>query len=270
MLFIANNISTRNMKVERIFRQAKEKRWKGCQEESDALRATVGQCINAGADILEINVQQRYDLPEAMDFAVSAIQEVTERQLCLSTNSAAALKAGLDVCQRPPIANYLSFDIVRLKDMLPPIAGKSACVILLVSDPTSPVDAREMVQRAAVLIGSVNEAGISNENIFVDPGLIHTTSDAGQHHLKEVMDFLRTLPEVADPQVKSTCWLANCSAGAPRWLRPTIETALLPMLSGAGISSVFLDVLQRDNRQAMRLIKIFNNEMVYADSELEL
>lgn len=47
-----------------------------------------------------------------------------------------------------------------------------------------------------------------------------------------------------------------------------IESALLPMLAGAGLSSVFLDVLRRENRRAMRLINIFTNHVVYADAEL--
>jgi hypothetical protein len=41
------------------------------------------------------------------------------------------------------------------------------------------------------------------------------------------------------------------------------------MLAGVGLSSVFLDVLRKNNRQALRLIKVFNNEVVYSDSELE-
>jgi hypothetical protein len=41
------------------------------------------------------------------------------------------------------------------------------------------------------------------------------------------------------------------------------------MLAGAGLSSVFLNVLSKENRRAIRLIKIFNNEVVYSDSEVE-
>ncbi len=111
-------------------------------------------------------------------------------------------------------------------------------MVLLVSDPAAPTDAREMLRKTAILVGAANETGIPNDDIFVDPGLIHITSELGQRHLVEIMEFLRRLPEVTEPPVKSTCWLANSSAGAPRRLRPVIETALLPMLAGAGLSSV--------------------------------
>ena len=115
-----------------------------------------------------------------------------------------------------------------------------------------------------------NEAGIPDARIMVDPGLIHVTGDIGQRHLGQVFEFLRALPDATEPAVKSTVWLANSSAGAPRRLRPAIEIALLPMLAGYGLGAVFLNILQRLNRRTARLINIFSNEVVYSDSQVEL
>ncbi|NWF77773.1 MAG: dihydropteroate synthase [Chloroflexi bacterium] len=270
MFVIANNITTRNSVVNQIFRQAKAGGWVKNQQAIIMLQDLTEQCITTGADALEINIQQYHDLPEAMKFAVNAVQETTNLQLCLSTNSAEALEAGLRACKRPPLINYISIDEAKLRQMLPLIANHGASVVLLVSTPTAPTDAHEMLRKTAILVGAANEVGIPNDSIFVDPGLIHITSDMGQRHLTEVMEFLRVLPDATEPPVKSTCWLANCSAGAPKRLRPAIETTLLPMLAGTGLSSVFLDVLQRENRRALRMIKIFNNEVIYSNSEAEL
>ncbi len=178
--------------------------------------------------------------------------------------------AGLRACKNPPLVNYVSVNEAKLREMLPLIARHVASVILLVSEPSAPSDAREMLHKTAILVGAANETGIPNDDIFVDPGLIHVTGDMGQRHLVEVMEFLRSLPDATEPPVKSTCWLSNSSTGAPRRLRPVMENALLSMLAGAGLSSVFLNILRRDNRRAIRLIKIFTNELVYSDSEAEL
>jgi cobalamin-dependent methionine synthase I len=269
MFVIANNITTRDAGVAGIFRQARDEEWKAGAA-GRALGDLARQCAAAGASALEINLQQHFDTPEAMRFAVRAVQPAADLQLCLSANNAAALEAGLAECRRPALANYLSVNEARLKEMLPVIAGHKAGVVLLVSDPAAPGDAREMLQRTAILVGAVNETGITNDRILVDPGLVHVTADIGQRHLVEVFEFLRALPDATDPPVKSTCWLANCSTGAPRRLRPAIETALLPMLAGTGLSSVFMNVLQRLNRRTARLVGIFNNEVVYTDSEIEL
>ena len=64
--------------------------------------------------------------------------------------------------------------------------------------------------------------------------------------------------------------MGNASVGAPERLRPVIETALLPMLAGLGLSSVFMDVLQRENMRTLRLVKIFNNETIYAEGDIVL
>ncbi len=269
MFLIANNITTRNAGVKGIFRQAEKEGWDIGSEPARELQEIARQCAAAGAHALEINTQQHFDKPEAMEFGVKVVQKVTDLQLCLSTNSSEALDAGLLACKHPPLVNYLSLDEARLREMLPVIVKHGAGAVILVSDPSAPADAREMLQKAAILVGAASGAGILAGSILVDPGLIHITSAVGQRHLVEVLEFLRSLPDALEPQLKTTCWLSNGSTGAPKRLRPPIEAALLPLLVGAGLSTVFLDILQRKNRRVARLIKIFNNELVYSDGEVE-
>ncbi len=269
MLVIANNLTTRNRKINQAFREAQSTGWNPDRGTADIIKECARQSVAAGADVLEINIQQQYDRPEAMVFAVEAVQQVTDRQLCLSTNNPEALEAGLGVCKRPPLVNYVSIDDIRLNKMLPMIAQKGASVVLLVSDPAAPTDAREMLFKSTILISSVNEVGIPNDNIIVDPGLIHIGGELGQRHLVEVFDFLRAV-SATESAVRSTCWLGNIAAGTPRRLRPALEATLLPMLIGLGLATVFMDVLRRDNMRIVRLSRIFRNEAVYSDSDLEL
>lgn len=258
MLLIANNINTRNARVARMFRQRDE-----------SLQDLAQECVSSGADMLEINLQQRYDKPEVMEFAVKSAQQVTDRQLCLSAYNPDSFEAGLKLCRRPPLVNYVTFDTVKLQRILPMIASHGAQVLLLLTDPSAP-DSSEMLKKAAILVGAANEAGIPNDDIVIDPGLIHVTTDQGQRHFTRVVELLRAVADLFSPPVKTTCWLNNSSAGAPERFRPVIEGAVLTLLSGLGLSCVFLDVLKRANMRAVRLIKILNNELVYSDSELEL
>lgn len=270
MQIIANNITTRNPKVARIFRK-----WMSDCENSDQqaeaeLQDLAQDCDKAGANVLEIDLQQRFDRPEIMEFAVKAVQGITDRQLCLSSNVAATLEAGVKLCNRKPILNYVSADVKRLSEIFPLAVKYKTEVVLLLSDPAQPSDARQMLEKAAVLVGSAEGEGISHDNIIVDPGIFHITREEGQRHLVEVVEMLRALPETFDPPIKTTCWLANSSAGAPARLRPLIEITLLSRLSGAGLSSVFLDVLKRDYQRVFRLLQVFDNEVVYADGILDI
>jgi len=215
MLIIANNITTRNPQVASVFKE----RVTGGDENDDVscpgIIDIAESCLSAGADILEINLQQRYDRPEIMEFAIKAIQGVTDHQLCLSSDNASTLEAGLKICKRPPIVNYVAMDTQRLQEILPLAAKYQTGIILLVSDPSLSADARQMLEKAAVLVGAANGMGISNKNIFLDPGLYHVTKEPGQRHMVEVFDFLQAVQGAFEPDVQTTAWLANSSAGAP-------------------------------------------------------
>ncbi|MBI4296172.1 MAG: dihydropteroate synthase [Chloroflexi bacterium] len=270
MLVIANNISTRRARVNQLLRQSQNLHWDHRQAPALRLKELVQQCVVAGADVLEINTQQHFDEPEAMEFAITELQEVARNQLCLSTNNPECVAVGLKACKIPPIVNYVSFDLERLQKVLPLIARHRAEVVLLVTAPGETADAETMLKKSAILVGAANEAGIANSRIYVDPGIVHVTRESGQHHFREVLDFLQALPATFEPEVRSTCWLSNVSTGAPAPLRHVLETTSLAMLAAVGLSSAFMDVLRRENRRMARLIKIFRDETIYSDSDVEL
>ena len=269
MLTIANNISSRNAKVRRAFWRHKRGIWRAQHDPTEIIADLAGQCKESGADVIEINIQQHYDLPDTMEFAVKTVQKATRSKLCLSTHNPEALEAGLKVCVPPPIVNYLSIDEQRLEKMLPMIANYEAEAVLLLAEAPELPDAEEMLKKAAILVGAANESGIPNERLLIDIGLFHITAETGQRHLLEVMELLRAMPEAFDPPVRSTCWIGNASVGARRRLRRQINAALLAMLAGAGLSSAFVDALDRETMRAVRLIQVFRNEVIYSDGEIE-
>ena len=270
MFVIASNITTRDPEVKRAFDLGKAAGWNVTGQPAELLGSLAKRCEIAGADAIEIDIQQHYDEPDAIKFAIRIIQDSTGAQLCLSSNNPSALEAGLSMCKRPALVNYLSVDETRLKQVLPAAAKNGASIVLLVSDPTAPTDALDMLKKTAILIGAANGEGITNDRIFVDPGIIHVTDDLGQRHMAEVIEFLRDLPQAVEPSVGTTCWLQNASTGAPAHLRPVIDGSVLHTLAGAGLSSVFIDVLRKENMRAMRLVKILQNDLVYSDADIGL
>jgi 5-methyltetrahydrofolate corrinoid/iron sulfur protein methyltransferase len=270
MLIIANNITTRNPRVAAILRESLEDTGGGSPAASECpgLKDIAESCVHAGADVIEINLQQHLDKVEVMELAVRMVQQVTDKQLCLSSNKSAVIEAGLKLCSRPPLINHLSLDTASLKEVLPLVARYGAELVLLISDPASPGDARQMLEKASVLVGAAAEAGIPNERLILDPGIFHITREQGQAHLAETLEVLQAIPESFDPPVRTACWIANSSAGAPARLRPWIDTTLLALLSGAGLSAAFIDILKKENQRTLRLLKMFRNELIYADDAL--
>ncbi len=276
MLAIANNITTRNRRVsealklrpaESISHRVADRITK---ERTDFLQGLAGDCVKAGADILDINLQQQHDEPEIMKFAVETIQGAVDCQLCLSSNRADTLEAGLRACKRPPIVNYVSLSEEKLKEILPLVVRYKAEVILNISDPTALSSTEDVLKSSAVLVGAVNESGFSNKHIFLDPGVLHVTSDVGQRHIKTLLELIPAFSEIFDPPIRTTSWINNVSAGAPRRLRPVINNTFLAMLAGVGLSSAFVDVLNRETMRAMRLIRILRDDAIYTDRDAEL
>jgi cobalamin-dependent methionine synthase I len=141
MQIIANNITTRNPRISSILSESISGSEDPGSFACPGLKDVAESCLAAGADILEINLQQHDDRPQTMDFAVNVIQQFTDCQLCLSSNSAAALEAGLRACRRAPIVNYLAGETQRLREIFPLVVKYKAEVILLMSDPAVPADA---------------------------------------------------------------------------------------------------------------------------------
>jgi cobalamin-dependent methionine synthase I len=268
MLIIANNITSRNPRVAAILREGTHTKHDPAAAECPDLRNIAESCLHAGADVLEINLQQHLDRPEVMQMAVQVVQGVTDHQLCLSSNNNSVIEAGLKQCSRPPIINPLSQDTAHLQEVLPMAVRSGADLILMISNPAGPGDAPQMLEKAALMVKAANEAGLPNERLILDPGIFHITQEQGQRHLAETFEVLRTIAETFEPSVRTTCWLANGSAGAPARLRPLIDAALLAVLSGVGLSTVFLDVLRKENQRTLRLLKMFRNEIIYADDAL--
>lgn len=277
MLTIARNMDFRSRDLAALFRQrpAETASRSAARELEERQRHVLQEmaklCRNAGADVLEIGMApRRKDAAQLMEMAVSAVQQVNNCQLCLSSEEPEVLEAGLRLCRRPPIVNYVSIHNKELKEILPLVARHRAEVVLFPTEGEVPTDAADFFKKAAVLVGAANESGIPNERIFVDLGVVHIASDVGQHHAETVVEVLKNISEAFEPATRSTCFLTNVSAGAPRRLRSPLNNAFLALLAGAGLDSAFIDAQDREVMRTVRLIKIFRNQLIYAEGEVDL
>jgi 5-methyltetrahydrofolate corrinoid/iron sulfur protein methyltransferase len=85
---------------------------------------------------------------------------------------------------------------------------------------------------------AANEAGIPNEDIFVDP--IITPVNIQQQQLMSTLTFMSMLQDIA-PGAKSTCGLSNISNGPPDHLRPILNQTYMIMLERNGMYSCIVD-----------------------------
>lgn len=227
-------------------------------------------------DWMDINLgPARKGGPELMEFVVKAIQEEIgdTPPLSLDTSNIEAMEAGLAVHQGKAIMNSIMCRPERYEKMLPIAAKYEASMIALMWGPEGlPRDENERAALAVELCYAANEAGIPNEDIFVD-GVV-TPVNVQQEQLMSLLAFQEMLQDIA-PGAKSTCGLSNISNGPPDHLRPILNQTYMVMLERKGMYSCIADAyddkladIARGNRpDVVEVIhKVMDGEPVDMDS----
>ena len=198
--------------------------------------------VRDGADFLDLNIgPARKDGSELMPWIVKVVENVTDCPLSLDTTNADALIAGIKAAKRPEnhIMNSISLQPERMKKLIP-VAADTGCYVvgLLWGVDGMPRDANERAAMTVDLLMAMNEAGIPNEKILVDP--IGTPITLGADQVMSGLEFMAMLQEIA-PGAKSTIGLSNVSNGVSHEKRPYLNRAYLAMLMKYGIWSAIVD-----------------------------
>jgi 5-methyltetrahydrofolate corrinoid/iron sulfur protein methyltransferase len=195
-----------------------------------------------GMDWIDINLgPARKGGPELMEFVVKTVQDAIGDSipLCLDTSNIEAMEAGLAAHKGKAIINSIMARSERYTAMIPLAAKYKAAMIALMWGPEGlPRDENERGALAAELIYAANEAGIPNEDIFVD-GIV-TPINIQQQQAMSLLAFQEMLQDMF-PGIKSTCGLSNVSNGPPAHLRPILNTAYMVMLERKGMYSCIAD-----------------------------
>jgi 5-methyltetrahydrofolate corrinoid/iron sulfur protein methyltransferase len=195
-----------------------------------------------GMDWIDINLgPARKGGPELMEFVVKTVQDAIGDSipLCLDTSNIEAMEAGLTVHKGKAIINSIMARPERYTAMIPLAAKYKASMIALMWGPEGlPRDENERGALAAELIYAANEAGIPNEDIFVD-GIV-TPINIQQQQAMSLLAFQEMLQDMF-PGIKSTCGLSNVSNGPPVHLRSILNTTYMVMLERKGMYSCIAD-----------------------------
>ncbi len=261
MKAIAENINVMNKKIGEAM-QARD---------PGPVQQLARECTEAGADLLDVNLgPARKDGPALMEWMVKTIQEVSDLQLCLDTSNHEAMEAGIKTCSKPPLVNSFSAQPDKMENILP-LAAKYDCEIIGLTMSTHiPVDADERIGLAYELVAAANALGIPNERIWIDPIILPIGVEVGQAHAVAVQNVLKSLADLFEEPVQTTCGLSNVSNGAPDELRGPIERVFLPLLASAGMTSAICNVKDPEMMRTIRLIKDLKNEALYSVSDAEL
>ena len=225
--------------------------------------------IAAGATYLDVNIgPAEKNGPELMQWAVQTIQEACDNvPLALDTANVAAIEAGIQVYNRSkgkPIVNSADAgDRIEYVDLA---AANDAIIIALCSANGVPSDNDERMMYFSTLMERGMEHGMDPmEDMWFDP--LFLVAKGMQDKQKDVLEFIKML---SDSGAKSTGGLSNVSNGMPKEVRPIMDSAMVAMAMANGLTSAIVNPCDRRLMETVKSCDVLNNQMLYADSYLDL
>jgi len=203
----------------------------------DAVRQEAMTQVEAGADILDVNVgAPEVDEIDLLPKVVEMIMDVVDVPLCIDINNPAALKAALKVYRGKPIVNSVSGEEKSLDRVLPLVKEYGTAVIGLALDddgiPKTPEKRLEVVRK---IIERAEALGIPREDIIIDCLALSLGSD-DQAGLVTLESIRKVKVEIG---VNQTLGASNISFGLPD--RPLVNKAFLALAVEAGVTCPTVD-----------------------------
>ena len=224
--------------------------------------------IAAGATYLDVNIgPAEKDGPERMMWAVKLLQENFDNvPLALDTANKKAIEAGIKVYNRTngkPIVN--SADAGSRISYIDLAAANDAICVALCSADGIAKDNEERMKHCHNMLERGMSLGMEATDLWFDPLFLVVKGMQDKQ-----MDVLNAIKMFADEGLKSTGGLSNNSNGAPKTLRPIMDSALVAMAMMQGLTSAIVNPNDLRLMETIKSCDIFKNNELYSDSYLEI
>ena len=224
--------------------------------------------IKAGATYLDVNIgPAEKDGPERMMWAVKLLQEnFNNVPLALDTANMKAIEAGIKVYNRTngkPIVNSADAGS-RIGYIDLAAANDAICIALCSADGIAKDNDERMVHCDNMLERGLS-LGMTSDDLWFDPLFLVVKGMQDKQ-----MEVLEAIKMFSDKGLKSTGGLSNNSNGAPKNVRPIMDSALVAMCMMQGLTSAIVNPNDLRLMETIKSCDIFKNHVLYSDSYLDL
>ena len=220
------------------------------EEDMDYILGMAIQQVEAGADILDVNVgAPGIDEKAMMVKVIKALQSVVDVPLQIDSTKPEVLEAALRIYNGKPLVNSVNGEKAVMDKILPLVAKYGAAVVGLTLDENGiPKDADGRIAIAEKIVNNASAHGIKKDNIAID--CLVLTVSAEQKAAMETLKAVRRVRE--DLGLKNVLGVSNISFGLPN--RSNINTTFLTMALSAGLD---LPIMNPNLPQMMWTVKAF-------------
>lgn len=234
-------------------------------------KAEIQRCaleqIKCGADALDINCGPASKTPVTdIQWLVEAIQEVTDKPLCLDSSKPQVIESGLKACKNKAIINSVTADEDKLKILVPLAKQFNAKLIgLTISAKGIPQNKDQRLELAATIVAYCADQGFAIDNLYLDPIVLPV--NVAQAQMKDILESIHEFRIISDPAPKTIVGLSNVSQGTNA--RNLINRTFLTMAVAFGLDAAILDPKDSELMDALITTELILNKQIYCDSYLD-
>ena len=186
---------------------------------------------------------------EDMKWLVGIVSKTTELPISFDSANPDALRAGLELCNRPgAIINSITGEKERIDNVLPLVCEYNTGVVALTMDDDGmPEDLDGRIANTDKLAGIVKDAGVAMDRVYFDHLVRPAGTNPGQamHVLEAIRYAKKTFPEA-----HIALGMSNVSYGLPK--RNNLNKAYIAMLVSAGCDGAIMDPCEPGLMVALR------------------
>lgn len=222
----------------------------------------------AGADYIDVNAGADPEGEKGyMEWLVEAVQEVTDKPLCIDSANPEVIRAGLKAHKNGrPMVNSITMEKGKHEAVLPLVKEHNALLVALAMDDSGiPRTAEDRIEVVEKIVAAAGGHGIPLSEVYIDPLIMALSADPNAGTL--VMDLLRQL-KTRWPDLKTTCGLSNISFGLPA--RHLVNRTFVTMLMACGLDSAIMDPLDEKIMAAVAAARALRGEDEYCMDYIKL
>ncbi len=232
---------------------------------------------DAGAAYLDVNVgTAAADQEGTMQWLIETIQETCSTPLCLDSQKADVIAAGVKVVNAEnglllnstPLNKKSDEEVFDKYLEMADQAGPKTNVITLTMDKNGvPQDTDMRVALAAEIVQKAMEKGFDTQRLFIDPIALPVKVPNAQVQVGNILNAMDQIKYLADPAPHMTIGLSNVSQGASE--RSLINRIFLAMAMSHGLDSAIADALDEQLMNVVATSDMLMNKQIYSDSFLK-
>jgi 5-methyltetrahydrofolate--homocysteine methyltransferase len=207
--------------------------------DAEYITRQVERQVDAGATHIDVNAGHEPEREVGdMKWLTEVVSAATDLPLSFDSTSPDALRAGLDLCNRPgTIINSITGESERIEGVLPLVVEYGTGVVALTMDDGGmPEDLDGRMAMTHKLVEIVQARDIALDRVYVDHLVRPASTNPGQAPL--ILEAIRQT-KTAYPDIHIALGLSNVSFGIPK--RNNLNRVFLAMLVAAGADGAIID-----------------------------